>query len=65
MKRMLSRVFGIAAQFLAALLACVGCTRNNPAPAEPNVLHWHGQETSYDGTTVVPPTDHPAANAKN
>ncbi|MEI8376237.1 MAG: hypothetical protein WCJ35_25735 [Planctomycetota bacterium] len=65
MKFMFSHVLGVAAQILAALAACVGCTKSDPAPAEPRVLHWRGQDTGYDGTTVVPPADHPAAAAKD
>jgi hypothetical protein len=65
MNPMLSRALGIAAKILAALAARVGCTKSDPEPAEPRVLHWHGQDTGYDGTTVVPPADHPAATAKD
>ncbi|MEI8372333.1 MAG: hypothetical protein WCJ35_05780 [Planctomycetota bacterium] len=61
MKFMFSRALGVAAQILAALAASVGCTKSDPEPAEPRVLHWRGQDTGYDGTTVVPSADHPAA----
>ena len=65
MKRSLSLTLDILVKLGAALAACVGCTKSNPEPAEPRILHWRGQDTGYDGTTVVPPADHPAATAKD
>jgi hypothetical protein len=52
------RIAALAAQFFAAFAACVGCnskqTPENPAPAGPAPIHWHGPATGYEGQTDSP-----------
>ena len=51
---LLFQIFRIAAQIIAALASCLGCSRPNPGAAKPHELHWHGQDTGFESTTVVP-----------
>lgn len=47
---------------VAALAACAGCgSRDDPAPAMPPEVHWHGTDSGYQNVTSAgaapkPPT---------
>ena len=58
MKRSLSLAVEILVKLGACVAACIGCSsKNPPGPTQPRVIHWKGQESGYEGTTVVRPAD--------
>ena len=43
---------------LSGFSAFVGCSaKQSPAPEQPRVVHWRGQESGYEDATTVQPTD--------
>ena len=58
MKRFLSHAVEISVKSGACLAACIGCSsKNPPGPTQPRVIHWKGQDSGYEGTTMVQPAD--------
>jgi hypothetical protein len=54
MRSLLSRALGIAAEVGTAVMACLGCTtKSDHKPEKPREVHWKGQDTGYESTTVV------------
>jgi hypothetical protein len=56
MKRVSSSILWAFAKLCAVLAAILGCS-SKIAPDKPREIHWQGQETGYQGTTVVLPSD--------
>ena len=60
MKRSLSLALEILIKLGACLAACIGCSSENPpcpeAPEKPQsrAIHWKGQDSGYEETTVQP-----------
>ena len=61
MKQILFRALEIVAQVIAFLTACIGCTKSTSEPVKPREIHWHGHETNFHSTTIVPPVSTPNA----
>ena len=58
MKRSLSLALEILVKVGACLATCIGCSsKNPPGPEKPRVIHWKGQDSGYENTTAVRPTD--------
>ena len=58
MKRSLSRTLEILVKLGTCLTACIGCSsKNRPGPEQPRAIHWKGQDSGYEDTTTVRPTD--------
>lgn len=65
MKRSLSLALEILVKLGTCLTACIGCSSKNlPVPEKPRVIHWKGQDSGYEDTTVVQPTDNASSTGK-
>jgi hypothetical protein len=53
MKRLSSPILWAIAKLCAILATILGCSSKS-APDKPREIHWQGQETGYQGITVVP-----------
>ncbi|MCE9552606.1 MAG: hypothetical protein K8T91_04410 [Planctomycetes bacterium] len=58
MKRSLSLAVELLIKLGSCLGACVGCSsKTPPEPEQPHMIHWKGQNTGYDNTSVERPPD--------
>jgi hypothetical protein len=56
MKRISPPIVWAFAKLCAVLAAILSCS-SKIAPDKPREIHWRGQESGYQGTTVVLPGD--------
>jgi hypothetical protein len=63
MKRISSSFFWVVARLCAVLAVILGCS-SKCAPDKPHEIRWQGQQTGYQGTTVVQPGDDAHSDSK-
>ena len=63
MKRISSSIIRAVAKLGAVLVTIFGCSSKG-VPDKPREIHWKGQETGYQGTTVIQPGDSADSDGK-
>ncbi len=62
MKQAFNRTIMLAAEFFAALAACIGCSAKHGEAPPQRQIRWRAPETGFKSTTAIEPDNASKAN---